>query len=403
MNGRTLGWCPTLFDPMTSGDGLLARVKPPLGRISAAAARELATAARRWGNGQLELTNRGALQARGFSETSLPKFREVVLAEGLASAEPSVERRRNVVLSPFAEAAGEALARELERWIAEDEALAALPAKFGFAVAADNDPHPLPADICLTSLAREEPLASAQAIVRRFLELAAELDPPPRRMADLVQRASVPSVSFADSSPTTQGSISAQILHRAAREVDRRVSAGTEGALLIAGRIGEAFALGLPFGAMTADHLDLAAEYADRFAEGMLRLSPWRALVLAGVPKAAITELAAAAGAAGFIVDPIDPRLSVVACVGAPGCASAHAATRLDAGRVASSGVKGLVHLSGCAKGCAHPAAAPVTLVATQHGYDLVRDGRAGDAPARRGLTLDAALDLLAAEPAEIP
>ena len=32
------------------------------------------------------------------------------------------------------------------------------------------------------------------------------------------------------------------------------------------------------------------------------------------------------------------------------------------------------LHVAGCAKGCAHPAAARLTLVATQDGFDLIRD-----------------------------
>ena len=27
------GWCPTAWRPMAAGDGLLARVRPPLGRL----------------------------------------------------------------------------------------------------------------------------------------------------------------------------------------------------------------------------------------------------------------------------------------------------------------------------------------------------------------------------------
>ncbi len=403
MSGRTRGWCPTLFEPMASGDGLLARVKPPLGRMSAAAARELAAATRRWGNGQLELTNRGALQARGFSESSLPAFREAVLSAGLASPALAVERRRNLVLSPFASPAAAALAADLERWIAQDGALAALPTKFGLAIEAPgHDPQPLPGDIRFAPHAAgwrvalagtdvagvtADPLAAAQAISHRFLELAAQFEAPPRRMADLVNHCGV-EVILAEVGSSEMGKLSAK---RAAE------------ACLVAGPIGDAFVLGLPFGAMTVEHLDLVADLAERFCHGELRLSPWRALVLAGVPDAATSQLAAAAKAAGFVVDPGDPRLLVVACAGAPACASAQAATRSDARLVAARAPRGLVHLSGCAKGCAHPRPAPLTLVAGSEGYGFVRDGCAADAPERRGLTLDAALDLIAAEPAGIP
>ncbi|MDE0383183.1 MAG: precorrin-3B synthase, partial [Defluviicoccus sp.] len=57
----------------------------------------------------------------------------------------------------------------------------------------------------------------------------------------------------------------------------------------------------------------------------------------------------------------------------------------------------GLVHLSGCAKGCAHPGPAPVALVAAEAGYGIVRGGRAGDAPALAGLTLARAAHALSA------
>ena len=102
-------------------------------------------------------------------------------------------------------------------------------------------------------------------------------------------------------------------------------------------------------------------------------------------------------------MDPEDSRLCVIACTGAPACASAHASTRADAAFIAARHPPGLIHLSGCAKGCAHPAPAAFTLVAAPDGYGLVRDGRAGDPPERGGLTLQDAVQILAAEPAEIP
>ena len=61
------GWCPTLLSPMQSGDGWLARVKPSAGMLSAEAARLIADAARRHGNGHIDLTSRANLQIRGLS------------------------------------------------------------------------------------------------------------------------------------------------------------------------------------------------------------------------------------------------------------------------------------------------------------------------------------------------
>ena len=40
-----------------------------------------------------------------------------------------------------------------------------------------------------------------------------------------------------------------------------------------------------------------------------------------------------------------------------------------------------LVHISGCAKGCAHPGPAPLTIVGTSQGCGIVRDGTARETP----------------------
>ncbi len=395
MNGRVRGQCPSLFEPVQSGDGMLVRIKPPGGRLSADAAQAVADAARRWGSGQLELTNRESLQARGFAEPSVAPFRAAVLAAGLASPDPSVERRRNVVLTPLAGSQEAALAAELERWLASDAGLAALSPKFGIAVAAPGrDPRPLPGDIVVARNAdgwritpagsaiaalTPHPVTTLRIVVRQFLERAARLPEPPRRMADFVRRVG-PLAVFQGAAMTLT---SARLTRPA-------------GSPAVAGKLGDAFALGLPFGALTASQLVAAANLAGRFGSGELRLSPWRALVLRGV--AAPEALSVAARVADFIVDPADPRLSISACPGAPCCTSARAPTRSDAASLAAWRPRGQVHLSGCTKGCAHPGPADFTLVADHDGYALVRRGGAGDPPEARGLTLQDAARSLGAE-----
>jgi precorrin-3B synthase len=64
---------------------------------------------------------------------------------------------------------------------------------------------------------------------------------------------------------------------------------------------------------------------------------------------------------------------------------------------MAARPVPGLLHLSGCAKGCAHPGAAPAVLVGGPDGYAVIRDGRAGDRPLATGLTLEQAMAMLEA------
>ncbi len=348
------GWCPTLFEPMQSGDGWLVRVKPPGGRLRPAQARALADAARRHGSGAIELTGRANVQVRGLSVASAARFAAEMVAAGLAHADPPVERRRNVMLAPLAPPALLDVAAALETALA-DAAFAGLHGKFGFAVGLPG------ADVCIgfdggwrvwpDGAALAQPCADPVAAA---LALARSADG--RRMREVA--------GFVGTLPLPALPL-------------RRI-----------GPIAGGYAVGLPFGATDA------ATLAQLAACGTLWMTPWRAIVIAPEPSPAAGG-DWGARLPGLIHDPSDPRLSLVACPGRPFCASAHAATRADAVRLAGM-LPGLaVHLSGCAKGCAHPAPAAVTLVGGADGYALVRHGRAGDPPAHSGLTLDQAAAML--------
>jgi precorrin-3B synthase len=97
--------------------------------------------------------------------------------------------------------------------------------------------------------------------------------------------------------------------------------------------------------------------------------------------------LATAADGLGFVVDARDPRRRIVACPGAPSCASGLIAARALAAELAEnlpvSGDGIAIHVSGCAKGCAHSGVAPLTIVGTERGCGIVRNGTARAAPQR--------------------
>ena len=167
-------------------------------------------------------------------------------------------------------------------------------------------------------------------------------------------------------------------------------------------RTGITTAIGIapPFGRLEVQHLDHFAREAGRHGATSIGLTPWRSLLVTGIVAA--DRLLHVAETTGFIVDPADPRLSLAACSGAPACRRAKAPVQADAATLApilgaSSGGSIQVHLSGCAKGCAHAGAAPWTVVAAEGGYDLVRDGRAGDPPLATKLSLDEVAARLAA------
>ena len=71
---RRRGVCPSLAAPMQTGDGLLARITPSGATIPLDAVAALCAAARRHGNGIVEITARGSIQVRGLVPLSAPAF-----------------------------------------------------------------------------------------------------------------------------------------------------------------------------------------------------------------------------------------------------------------------------------------------------------------------------------------
>jgi precorrin-3B synthase len=148
-----------------------------------------------------------------------------------------------------------------------------------------------------------------------------------------------------------------------------------------------ALGIALPFGHAEADALAELARRAALHGVRSIRPAPDRVLMLIGVPPAHAPGLAAAAAGLGFIVDAADPRRRIAACPGAPACASGFIAARQLAAALAPrlAGLPGgiAIHISGCAKGCAHPAPAAFTVVGDAQGCGIVRDGTARATPCR--------------------
>jgi precorrin-3B synthase len=356
------GWCPDLFAPMRSGDGLLIRIKPRFGTLAAGAARLLADQALAGGNGAIDVTNRANLQLRGFSDQTAERVQSVMVAQGLASADASVERRRNILVQPLADAETLAVAAGLEAALAGAHDLDRLPGKFGFAVDGGGR-------LSVSGLGGDVTLRRGQTGWR-------------------VTGQSGTARCAADRTATVA-------LDQARSAAGRRAARTDGGAPGVIGDLGGgAFGVGVPPGTLDAALLRRLADLADLHGDGLLRITPWRAILLAGLTAASMETVAAAL--AGALTDPGDPRLRTACCIGAPGCAQASVPAPRDAARLASLVPAGLLlHVSGCDKGCGHPGAAALTLVGRAGRYGLVRNGRAGDRPEQDGLTLDAVADLL--------
>lgn len=358
------GWCPGALRPMASGDGLVVRVRAPMGRLTAAQGAGLAALAAWHGSGVIDLSNRANLQLRGVTGASHPALVEGLAALGLVDDSPEAEARRNIVVTPFhAPGCGtDAIAAGLAAGLAAADA-PDLPGKFGFAL--DTGPArvlaAVPHDIAVTRIGAgrfavhpagathgaectaADAAALALELARWFLSSGGA--PGGRgRMAAHLGRATPPA-TFAAAPLPVPAAPPGPGLH-------------PQGALVA-----------LAFGQTDAETLAALATL------GPLRLTPWRMVLVEGA-----TALPALPG---LIADPADPLLRVVACTGAPGCPQAQGETRGPARQLAPLVAAGaLLHVAGCAKGCAHPGPAALTLTAAPGGFLAIRGGTAaGEGP----------------------
>lgn len=368
------GWCPGALRPMMSGDGLVVRVRPRGGRLSPDQARGIAALSRQFGNGLIDLSARANVQLRGVTEVNHGPLIEGLRALGLIDPSTEAEARRNITITPFwAEGDGTAdLAHRLTEALAIDDA-PQTPGKFGYAI----DCGPLPvlrevsADIRIERSAiglivrpdgsptgapvtQETAAATALGLARWFLYSGGAPEGRGRMAAHLARGAVLPPEFASAAAPTNP--------------------APPPGP----GPLALGVLVGFDFGQMQAETLSILAE------SGALRITPWRMILIEGAAEAPDLP--------GLITRPDDPMLRVIACTGAPGCPQALAPTRPLARALSGALAPGqLLHVAGCAKGCALPGPAPLTLVGRSGGtFDLIRDGTAADPPGRRGLTANA-------------
>ncbi|MDO5657118.1 MAG: cobalamin biosynthesis protein CobG [Paracoccus sp. (in: a-proteobacteria)] len=440
MSGRVKGWCPGALRPMESGDGFIIRVRPRQAALSGAEVAAIAEAARRFGAGLIDLTNRANLQIRGIAAQNVAPAQEMLAAAGLLDADAATEARRNILTAPDWQE-GDDTARLSAELAARLEELPDLPAKFGFAI--DAGPAPIltdaPADLRIERAAEglilradgrewgcllphegeidalirlahwfaearlrggdargddaatadehngaldhakdQAPLSAEPNLIRASTAHPvppAEQNAPRHRYAPQMPTPQWPDPqSRRPHSPDQQSPTPRSPNHRPPTRMARLDAALPDWAAprlpalppRPAIKPGPG-ALGLAFGQISAD--DLAA-----IGAAGLRVTPWR-IILSDAPAPP-----------ALIRDPANPLLRVDACAGAPLCPQATVATHALA-RALAPHIKGRLHVSGCAKGCARARPAAVTLTGREGRFDLIQDGLASDPPSREKLT----------------
>ncbi len=409
------GWCPGALRPMETGDGLLVRLRLTGGILSTRNAHAIAACAIRHGNGLIDLSSRANLQLRGVTVETLQDLISELEDLGLLDPSADAEAVRNVVASPLAGLDPDAvldvrpIVHALEAKLTTSSILHRLPGKFGFliedggylslsrvhadirfeAIATPHGPRFIikfggAPDVSIGECEPRNVPDCAERIAKVFLQLQGGLPDPPRRMRDLIDRAGLASIANAagfkiDRSPS-----------RPCRdfEMARVVGHHTVGIMHYVG-------VAIPFGRLSGNALaDLASLVSASGAEE-LRLTPWRTIIAAGVSSRRVESMEAKLQESRFILHADDPRLTVAGCPGAPACRRATTSVQQDAERLielvsqlAPAPNTIALHVSGCAKGCAHSSVTPFTLVGNAGLYDLVENGTAGDRPVVIGLTV---------------
>ncbi|MBZ9867421.1 precorrin-3B synthase [Mesorhizobium sp. CA15] len=444
------GACPALSAPMQTGDGLLVRLNPVAGGISPKSLIGLGESALRHGNGIMEVTARSSLQIRGLTAESARLLADEVDALGIAvRTGVPVETGPLAGIDPQEIADPRPLAEHIRAAIEEVGLTARLGPKVSVVVDGGGQltMDAVTADVRLkavqaaagiwwsVSIAGDgrsaKPLATVDADGARDIAVAAlrmvaekdreahTRDLSERQLASLASWHSfAPPSVLPDISPTrgeiggsragsplsaleigeSRGDkaispLEGEMSGRTERGAQERQPARSPIGLFNLGN-NTALGIALPYGSMPAQNLIDLVTQAANLGASEIRLAPGRALLFLGL--SAPSTLQSSAAALGFVTDPADPRTRIAACPGAPACASGRIATRVIAETIAKESADLLdaslsLHISGCAKGCAHLGTAALTLVGDENGAGLVVDGTAKALPAAYRPGYDAA------------
>lgn len=350
------GACPTLAEPMAVADGLLVRFRPVSG-LTPGQVVALAGAGAEYGNRLIEVTARGSVQVRGLSADTMDGFRGALDEAGIVALDGlSVEYSPIGGEDPKERADPRVLAEALRLVGAEAREHGALSPKLSVVLATGGQValDALKADIRLIAqpngwvlevggetiglVAEREAAATVRSVLRALQAVG-----PRARGTDLDRYALRAQLDGASPLPPTY-----------TRPVSYSV-----GPLVLTGQR-PALRIGLPFGQVKASQFEALGGIMERFGVTEARPAPDRTLILLGFATSALHELSPALAGMGYWVRPDTGETRLGVCSGAEGADGdiVHAAQL-------ASAVMGVdpdladgsfhLHVSTCAKGCAHP------------------------------------------------
>lgn len=363
------GACPSLHEPMETGDGLLTRIPLAQGGFAPDDLIALAHAAQTFGNGLIDVSARGNIQIRGLSAQTTTPFAKQIEAlnidiqQGLAiDVNPLAGMTDDEVRDPLP------LAKAIRALLDTVHPPLALAPKLSVVIDGGGVLHldALKADIRLIAHVEGWQIAQTGAIVSdveapvaviALLERVAACGPDARIGALGLSATPLP------------------FLRSPAQPIGHHK---LKGGLIACG-------YALPFGQIGSADLATFARCVATHGGAEIHPALGRVLIVPGLTAESARQLSNEAARIGFITDAHDPRNRITACVGTPACASAYMATHDLARMILNNAPQTLdngdIHISGCAKGCACASPALLSLIGSEQGIHVVRGGKPFSAP----------------------
>jgi ferredoxin-nitrite reductase len=416
-----------LFYVAPAQDSFMVRLRIPGAVLTSHQMRGLAALAEECGPGRVDITTRGNLQIRNLQPRDIVRTLTAIQAVGLSSRGSGADNIRNITASPITGIdpielfdVGQ-LAEAMGHYILNSRDLYGLPRKFNIAfdnggaisVLADTNDigfvavrvaegkavpegiyfrvllcgitgHKQFAHDCGLLLRPDQTVAVAAAMVRVFSENGDRTDRKKARLKYLVDRWGVEKFLA-----ETEKRLTFPLIRFAADECEPRAVIDRAGHIGVhpqkqdgLGYIG----VSVPVGRLPVAQMKAAAEVADRFGNGQIRLTVWQNLVIPNIACEQLEAAKAALDQAGLKYTAGAVLSGTVACTGNQGCRYAASDTKAHAVALADmldSSFEILkpvnLHVTGCSHSCAQHYVGDLGLmgvkVGGEEGYQVVLGG----------------------------
>lgn len=381
--------CPGIYKLSEMKDGLLARIRVPGGILSSKHARVLSHAAKVFGNGTIDLTNRANVQLRGIKPGATDELVKTLLAEKLISQSSQHDRLRNITMDPLAGLCYELIdcsemVKSLDKALTKLEQPEIYSPKMAFVFDGGGQTNigATPHDFAFLAVKNEDTnhqpkfqLSLAGNLTTLYLNPETIID----EILNILERLK-PYNGFSNQSEIAEDQTKniriKNLISQLGAEQLLDIIAPNSSAMLVEQKknkllshpknISEqidktksAINLISPTGRLKFFQLEGLAELVDSYGCGELRLTTWQGVLLPSIEEDHIADIWEKAEAMALLTQQSEQNLQIISCSGSEGCIYGGFETKLTALNLRDE-LSELampnpvsIHLSACEKGCA--------------------------------------------------